>query len=414
MAIRVSLTGRVSIETEDARVDEQHIPGRQGRLVFVYLLAEQGRPVPRDELAEALWGNDLPATWVKALTVLVSKLRVMLEEREVEGIAITSEYGCYKLTLPEAARVDLTIAAEALERAEAGLACGDPDAARAAATAAIELAAPRFLPGEDGLWVEEKRRQLQRLLLRAYECHADAGIRSGHAEESMRSAEQIVELEPFRESGYRRLMQAHTAAGNSAQALTVYERCRTLLAEELGAYPSAEIESLYLEILRAPAPVATAERERDVTRAAGSARAGWSRISRTRLLLVTLAGGVVVALTVSFSMRGGDSQPGGGAIVGSWAATDQDGSHETMAVTRGSDGSYEFTLEDDAAQACNGDPVSGGGEGTMIGNEFTGTVSLTCASGVELAYSYPLTYRPADDTILDPVGVVWSRAGTSP
>ena len=38
-------------------IDEGRFPGRQGRLLFAYLVAEQGRPVPRDELAEALWGD---------------------------------------------------------------------------------------------------------------------------------------------------------------------------------------------------------------------------------------------------------------------------------------------------------------------------------------------------------------------
>ena len=66
-------------------------------------------------------------------------------------------------------------------------------------------------------------------------------------------------MEPFRESGYRRLMQAHAAAGNPAEALRVYERCRRFLADELGAYPSAESEAAYLEILRSsPGSPATA------------------------------------------------------------------------------------------------------------------------------------------------------------
>ena len=60
MALRVSLTERISIEASGVVVDEHRFPGRQGRLVFAYLLAAQGRPVPRDELAEALWETGSP------------------------------------------------------------------------------------------------------------------------------------------------------------------------------------------------------------------------------------------------------------------------------------------------------------------------------------------------------------------
>src|SRR5205085_10924388 len=47
-------------------------------------------------------------------------------------------------------------------------------------------------------------------------------------------------------------MEAHVVAGNGAEALRVYEQCRQLLAEELGAYPSPETDSIYRALLEAP------------------------------------------------------------------------------------------------------------------------------------------------------------------
>ncbi len=55
-------------------------------------------------------------------------------------------------------------------------------------------------------------------------------------------------LEPFRESGYRRLMRLHLRAGDRGEALRVYERCRRLLAEELDTEPSPETEALRADV----------------------------------------------------------------------------------------------------------------------------------------------------------------------
>jgi len=198
-----------------------------------------------------LWGDALPATWEKALRVLMTKLRAVLEEGGIDGAtALTSAFGCYQLTLPAGAWIDVDAAAEALEGAEAALAAGDLGEARSQATVAAALARRSFLPGEDSSWVEEKRRDLREVLVRSLECLRDASFGAGEFPEAVRQAEEVSELEPFRESGYRRLMEAHAAAGNPAEALRVYERCRRFLAEELGAYPSPETEAVHRKLLQ--------------------------------------------------------------------------------------------------------------------------------------------------------------------
>ena len=261
MNVRISLTERLAIDADGVSLDEQRFPGRQGRIVFAYLAAQKGRPVPRDELAELLWGEELPATWEKALRVLMTKLRALLEECGIDGsTALTSAFGCYQLTLPAGTWIDVDAAVEAVERAEAALAAGDLDEARSKASSAADLARRTFLPGEGGSWVEEQRRDLRELLVRSLECLRDTSLGAGEFAEAVRRAVEVTELEPFRENSYRRLMQAHAAAGNPAEALRVYERCRRFLADELGAYPSSETEAAYLEILRADPTSATQDR----------------------------------------------------------------------------------------------------------------------------------------------------------
>jgi YVTN family beta-propeller protein len=302
---KVFLAGRVALEIDGVVIGEGSFPGRQGRVLFAYLVAEQGRPVPREELAEALWGETPPASWDKALTGIVTKVRSLLAHQGIDGAALTGAFGCYRLELPEGAWVDVVAAANAEDEAEMALAAGDfAEASNAAALAASLLRQP-FLPGEGGTWVEEKRRELADARERALDVLADASLRSGDTREAVKWAQQAIALSPFRDSGYRRLMEAHVAAGNRAEALRVYERCRRLLAEELGAYPSPETESVYRRVLEAPPPAplnvteagtdgrppADDECQADVASAANaSARAPRSRF---------LAGLVCAAITIA-------------------------------------------------------------------------------------------------------------------
>src|SRR6476661_7343153 len=226
--------GRVAAEANGRVLDEARFPGRQGRLLFAYLVAARGRPVPRDELADAIWGQSPPATWEKALTVIASKLRGLVAD---DGITLTAAFGCYRLDLPEGTWVDLFAVESGAQDAEEALAAGELDQARSAAESAESLARRPFLPGEDGAWVEARRRELADVQGRALNVLTEASLRLGDAQDAAKWAEQAIALEPFRETGYRRLMEAHVAAGNRGEALRVYEQCRTLLADELGTYP---------------------------------------------------------------------------------------------------------------------------------------------------------------------------------
>src|SRR5262245_52765488 len=294
--VKVFLVGRVALESGRVVIDEADFPGRQGRLLFAYLMAEHGRPVARDDLADALWGEAPPATSDKALTVLASKLRSLLAEGGIDGgKALTSAFGSYRLELPEGTWVDIIAAADALRQAEAALAADDFDQAREAATQAASLARPTFLPGEEGAWVDGKRRELADIVRRALGCLAEASLRLGDTAEAAHWAEETIALEPYRESGYRQLMAAHAAGGHRAEALRVYEQCRQLLAEELGAYPSPETESVYRELLEAPAPseiapVAVVEREPPRADSPAPTTVPRRRWRRRRVVIGALAG----------------------------------------------------------------------------------------------------------------------------
>jgi SARP family transcriptional regulator, regulator of embCAB operon len=242
--LRIYLTGPLCLASGPLLIREERLPGRQGRLAFAYLVSERGRPVSRDELAEVLWPGSQPMAWEVALSALVSKLRALLAEAGLGREVIARPSGCYHLELPAGSWVDTEAALLSVHEAEGALRSGQPQRAHGAAAVAAAIVRRPFLPGLDGAWIDARRAVLQATRLRALDCLAEVQAWCGDHALALRSAEEAVALEPYRESGYQRLMRVHLAAGNRAEALRVYERCRRLLSAELGTRPTAETEAV--------------------------------------------------------------------------------------------------------------------------------------------------------------------------
>ena len=247
---RVYVTGRLTIEYDGHRLEQADLPGRQGRLALAYLALARTRPVPRDELVNALWPADAPRSADVALSAIVSKLRGGLSRTGLDGAsALASNAGCYQLRLPAGSSVDFETAANSLDRGEGALRAGDESRAWSYATVATAILRRPLLPGEDAAWLTARRTQQRDLLLRAYDCLVEIWLRRDETTLAVAMATDALTIAPFRESAHRRLMRAHAAAGDRAEALRVYERCRTLLRDELGVNPSPETEQVYQELL---------------------------------------------------------------------------------------------------------------------------------------------------------------------
>ena len=94
------------------------------------------------------------------------------------------------------------------------------------------------------------RNRLREVLLWALSVLSEGYAQRGRHQLAVQAAEQAIALEPFRERTHQLLMGIRVAAGNPPEALRVFDRCRRLLAEELGVYPSADTVALYLALLR--------------------------------------------------------------------------------------------------------------------------------------------------------------------
>ena len=88
---------------------------------------------------------------------------------------------------------------------------------------------------------------------------SEAFVLTGAAARGLEAARDALALDERREAAFRALMRAHAAAGERAEALRVWERCRATLVEELGIDPSPATEAVYLDLLGAPVEAAPTE-----------------------------------------------------------------------------------------------------------------------------------------------------------
>jgi len=214
VSTRIRLCGPLGMEI-DGRDVTAALPAGQARTLLAYLLAHGGGPVNRCELIDVLWPDRPPREPLAALRPILSRLRRALAPAEIEGRERL------RLVLPEPIFVDVDAAAGA-----------DP-------RAALELIGPGFLPEIDAAWARERREQVEELRLTALERVG------GEA-----AARKLVARAPYRESGYRLLMETLAAAGNVAEALLVYDRLRCLLRDELGIAPAPELVSLHCRLVQ--------------------------------------------------------------------------------------------------------------------------------------------------------------------
>ena len=243
-ATRIQICGRITVELDGRRV-EGDLPGRQGRLLFVYLALHRARPVTRDELATAIWPEEAPAGARGTLRTILSRLRRALGSDLLDG---RDEL---HLALPGDAFVDIEAAAARIHKAEAAVHTEDWAGALAAAAIAYSISGRGFLADERAPWVVEQRRWLEDVHLRALECDgvASLGIGGSEVAAAERDARRLVRLAPYREGGYRLLMRALERKGERAEALLVYEQLRTVLRDELGATPSPLSQALHGRLL---------------------------------------------------------------------------------------------------------------------------------------------------------------------
>lgn len=240
----VQLCGRLVVRSEGAELAGR-LPGAQGRIVFAWLVCNRHRAATREELATAVWGEELPAASGQAMRALLSKLRAVIGRDSLPAD------GPLRVTLGDDANVDVEIAARAIHDAESGVARQQWERAWITSQIAMNVTRRSFLAGHDGTWVEERRRELGVVHLRALATLAAAALELGETEllTAARAARELVAAEPLSEGATALLMRALDARGERPAALLVYDEFRLRLREALGIVPGPQLLALHSELV---------------------------------------------------------------------------------------------------------------------------------------------------------------------
>jgi tetratricopeptide (TPR) repeat protein len=91
--------------------------------------------------------------------------------------------------------------------------------------------------------------RLGELRLAALEDRVEADLRLGRHRELVAELEQLIREQPLRERLWAQLLLALYRSGRQADALLAYQRARSVLVEELGIDPGAELRRLQAAVL---------------------------------------------------------------------------------------------------------------------------------------------------------------------
>jgi SARP family transcriptional regulator, regulator of embCAB operon len=245
--VRAYVVGRVTVEAGGNVMHERDLPGNQGRLVLAMLAVEHRQPLSRDRIADELWPDGLPRSWETALRAIVSKVRSSLARAGIPDV-IGNAFGCYQFRLGEGT-IDVEAARAALHTAETQLAHGDAPGAAANALVTTLICRRPFLSGLHSPWTLEQRDRLRDLQVDARQCLAEAHACVGNFDVSARNAERALDLDPYREVLYQRLIRSRALAGDRIGAASVFARYRNLMRDELGIEPSPATVAVFNEVV---------------------------------------------------------------------------------------------------------------------------------------------------------------------
>src|SRR5215218_5205297 len=231
------------LEAFDGPVPLQIVAGKQ-RALLAMLLLNANRTVAREQIVDALWGEDVPDSAQKMVQIHVSQLRKALPKSRLH----TRRPG-YVLEVGED-EFDLVRFERAVAEGRRALSQSDARKARELLGEALALWRGRALAEFSEPFARHEGARLEELRMAALESRIEADLVLGHHRDVVSELEALIAEHPLRERLRSQHMLSLYRSGRHAEALASYQVFRRMLAEELGIEPSASLRELERLMLR--------------------------------------------------------------------------------------------------------------------------------------------------------------------
>ena len=201
---------------------------RKQRAVLAALLLAQGRVVSTDRLADAVWGDDVPASVTASLQVYISNLRRALRDSQMASPIVRQPPGYYLDVHHDA--VDLSVFTAGCARAGAAIEGERWEEALAEADVALNLVRGDLLEDlADAHWVREDAARVAEMRTECLANKVIALLALGKVPTALTEVSRLREVDPLADRGCRLQMLALYRAGRTADALDTYARHARLL-----------------------------------------------------------------------------------------------------------------------------------------------------------------------------------------
>ena len=206
----------------------QKVAHRQQRLIAALALLG-GRP--RTFLSGLLWPDSSDAQAAVGLRVSIWHIN-----HELPGLLDADGTTDVSVALSDQVSVDIADLERELHAPASELSDSYPRWER--------LRTTELLPGWYEDWILAEQERFRALRTAALDSIAAYHLSQGNAEETKAATSVAISLEPFRESSYRLLIEAHLATGDLVSALRTYRSFSAVLRQEFGVGPSPSLARL--------------------------------------------------------------------------------------------------------------------------------------------------------------------------